>query len=61
VPYVSQKQRAYFNVNRAKLERQGVDVNEWNKASKGLKLPKRKKKKLHPHSLAARYPKKKRK
>lgn len=44
VPYKSRAQEAYFNVNRAKLEKQGVDVDEWNKASKGKKLPKRVKK-----------------
>lgn len=44
MPYKSVAQERYFNANRAKLESQGVDVNEWNKASKGMKLPKRKKK-----------------
>jgi hypothetical protein len=41
MPYVSKKQEAYFNVpeNRKKLEASGVDVDEWNKASKGKKLP----------------------
>lgn len=39
MPYVSDAQRKYFNVNRAKLEKEGVDVDEWNKASKGKKLP----------------------
>jgi hypothetical protein len=39
--YKSQAQQAYFNANRAKLEKQGVDVDEWNEASKGMKLPKR--------------------
>jgi hypothetical protein len=41
MPYVSTAQRGYFNANRAKLEKQGVDVDEWNSASKGKKLPKR--------------------
>jgi hypothetical protein len=41
MPYKSDAQRAYFNANRAKLEQQGVDVDEWNAASKGMKLPKR--------------------
>ena len=45
MPYKSKAQEAYFNVNKKKLEKQGVDVNEWNKASKGLKLPKKAKKK----------------
>lgn len=41
MPYKSDKQRKFFNVaeNRAKLEAEGVDVNEWNQSSKGLKLP----------------------
>jgi hypothetical protein len=39
MPYVSQAQERYFNVNRGKLEKQGVDVNEWNAASKGKPLP----------------------
>lgn len=45
MPYKSQKQAAYFNVHKKELEKEGVDVNEWNKSSKGLKLPKRAKKK----------------
>jgi hypothetical protein len=43
MPYVSKKQERYFNANRAKLEKQGVSVDEWNKASKGKSLPLRKK------------------
>ena len=39
MPYVSYAQRKYFNANRAKLEKQGVNVDEWNSASKGMKLP----------------------
>jgi hypothetical protein len=41
MPYKSQAQEAYFNIHRKELEKQGVDVAEWNKASKGKKLPKR--------------------
>lgn len=41
MPYKSQAQERYFNANRKKLEREGVDVDEWNRASKGKKLPKR--------------------
>jgi len=41
MPYESDAQRKFFNVNRAKMEAQGVDVDEWNKASKGMKLPER--------------------
>ena len=39
MPYVSQAQERFFNANRDKLEKAGVNVNEWNKSSKGLKLP----------------------
>jgi len=42
--YKSLAQERYFNANRKKLEAQGVSVDEWNKASKGLKLPKKKRK-----------------
>lgn len=45
MPYKSKAQEAYFNANRKKLERQGVDVNEWNQASKGKHLPEHAKKK----------------
>lgn len=47
MPYKSKAQAAYFNIHKKKLEKQGVDVNEWNKASKGKKLPKRKKAKTN--------------
>lgn len=41
MPYKSKAQAAYFNANKEELERQGVDVDEWNEASKGKKLPKK--------------------
>lgn len=41
MPFKSEAQRRYFEANKAKLERQGVDVKEWEDASKGLKLPER--------------------
>jgi hypothetical protein len=41
MPYKSLAQEKYFNVHRTELEKQGVNVDEWNKASKGKKLPKR--------------------
>jgi len=44
MPYVSDAQRAYFNANKKKLEAQGVNVDEWNEASKGKKLPEHTKK-----------------
>jgi hypothetical protein len=43
MPYVSDAQRRFFNANKEKLEKQGVDVDEWNKASKGKDLPEKKK------------------
>lgn len=50
MPYVSAAQRGYFNANRDKLEAQGVDVDEWNAASKGKKLPQRVKAKKPPRA-----------
>lgn len=41
MPYKSLAQERDFNANRAKLEKQGVNVDEWNSASKGQKLPER--------------------
>jgi hypothetical protein len=41
MPYKSLKQERYFNANRKKLEAQGVNVDEWNQASKGKKLKKK--------------------
>lgn len=41
MPFKSKAQAAYFNIHKSELEKQGVNVNEWNKASKGLKLPKK--------------------
>ena len=41
MPYKSLAQERYFNANRVKLEKQGVNVDEWNAASKGKKLPKK--------------------
>ncbi len=41
MPFKSEAQRAYFNANRDKLEAQGVNFDEWNSASEGMKLPKR--------------------
>ena len=45
MPYKSKAQAAFFNINKKKLEKQGVNVEEWNKASRGKKLPKMAKKK----------------
>lgn len=45
MPFKSQDQRKYFEANKKKLESKGVNVGEWEQASKGLKLPKKAKKK----------------
>lgn len=45
MPYKSLKQAAYFHIHRRQLEAQGVNVDEWDRASKGHKIPKRVKKK----------------
>jgi len=42
MPYVSDLQRKFFNANKSKLEAQGVNVDEYNEESKGIKLPKKK-------------------
>jgi len=42
MPYKSEAQRKYFNANRDKLEAEGVDVDEWNEASKGKDMPEKK-------------------
>ena len=39
MPYKSLAQEGYFHTHRAQLERQGVDVDEWDAATKGSKLP----------------------
>jgi hypothetical protein len=39
MPYKSKAQEKFFNANRKKLEAKGVNVSEFNKASKGKKLP----------------------
>jgi hypothetical protein len=44
MPYKSRAQAAYFNIHKKELQRQGVNVEKWNKESKGKKLPKRVKK-----------------
>ena len=41
MPFRSEAQRRYFEANREKLQRQGVNVSEWEEASKGLTLPER--------------------
>jgi len=38
MPYKSRAQAAYFNIHKKELEKKGVNVNEWNQASKGETL-----------------------
>ncbi len=45
MPYKSKAQAAYFHTHRRELQAKGVNVDEWDKSSKGKKLPKRVKKK----------------
>ena len=39
MPYKSKAQAAYFNIHKKELAKSGVDVDEWNKSSKGKELP----------------------
>jgi hypothetical protein len=41
MPFKSEAQRRYFEANKPKLEKKGVNVKEWEESSKGLKLPER--------------------
>jgi hypothetical protein len=41
MPYVSQAQAGYFHTHEKQLAKQGVNVKEWDAATKGKKLPKR--------------------
>lgn len=41
MPYASDKQRKFFHANEDKLEKEGVNVKEWDKKSKGKSLPKK--------------------
>ena len=44
MPYKSDAQRKWFHANKKQLAREGVNISEWDKASKGKKLPKKVKK-----------------
>jgi len=44
MPYASKAQQRYFHANEKKLNKQGVDVGEWDKATDFKKLPEKKKK-----------------
>ena len=60
-PYKSLAQERYFNIHKKELEGKGVNVNEWNNASKGRKLPehvkktKMKKKVAQPGDMIRKY------
>ena len=41
MPYASKAQQGYFHAHKTELEKQGVDVGEWDSASKGKSLPER--------------------
>ena len=41
MPYKSLAQAAYFNIHKKELEKEGVNVDEWNKESKGKPMPKK--------------------
>lgn len=40
-PYKSLAQAAYFNIHKKELEKEGVNVEKWNKESKGKSMPKK--------------------
>jgi cupin superfamily acireductone dioxygenase involved in methionine salvage len=46
-PYASQAQAGYFHTHKKELEKQGVSVEHWDRATKGKKLPVKVKKKPH--------------
>jgi len=56
MPYASDAQRKFFHANRQRLESQGVDVDEWDRASKGKNLPERAKKKGKHKKAAWLFP-----
>jgi len=41
MPYKSLAQAAYFNIHKKELQKQGVNVDEWNRESKGKDMPKK--------------------
>jgi len=54
MPYKSQAQEAFFHIHKKELEKQGVDVHEWDEASKGKKLPEHVKKPSYSAARQAR-------
>jgi hypothetical protein len=57
MPFKSRAQAAYFNANKELLESKGVNVDEWNRASKGKieKLPKHTKHTEHNKKTKTKY------
>ena len=51
MPYKSLAQQGYFHTHKAQLERQGVDVGEWDAATKGKSLPRRASVKMKTHKV----------
>lgn len=41
MPYKSEAQRGWFHAHKEELEKLGVNVKEWDEATKGKKIPKR--------------------
>jgi hypothetical protein len=39
MPFVSKAQQRYFEANKGSLEKKGVDVGEWERATDYSKLP----------------------
>lgn len=54
MPYASKAQQGYFHAHQKELERQGVNVSEWDAASKGKKLPEKAPKRKPIKELNAR-------
>jgi hypothetical protein len=56
MPYTSKAQMRYFNEHRKEMEAQGVDVDEWNKATKDPdKLPEHVKGSKSPNAKKKAY------
>lgn len=41
MPFKSKAQRGYMEAHKEELEKKGVSLKEWERASKGKKLPER--------------------
>jgi hypothetical protein len=39
MPFKSEAQRKFMNANKGSMLKKGVDVDDWNQASKGKSLP----------------------